>query len=154
MTKMKKMNMKIDTKCSFIKPEMIEVFEREYNAKYIIETDLKAKDGGWANRPGAIFYTKNAHPRGSNYFALYFNGDTLMITDGLPSIKDVVFKGIEAEGEVVYSRYRHDYREGKNGAFVDGGRDYFRYGGDQFNDYNVVKFKVVEDQLEFINEQT
>ena len=151
--------MQIDTKCSFIKPEMIKVFEREYNAKYILETDLRGKDvfSGimyWANRPAAIFYTEKAHPRGSNYFALYFDGDTLMITDGLPSIKDVVFKGIEAEGEVVYSRYRHDYREGKNGAFVDGGRDYFRYGGDQFNDYNIVKFKVVGDHLEFINEQT
>ena len=146
--------MKIDTKCSFIKPEMIEVFEREYSAKYILETDLKAKDGGWANRPGAIFYTEKAHPRGSNYFALYFDGDTLMITDGLPSIKDVVFKGIEAEDEVVYSRYRHDYRSGKNGAFVDGGRDYFRYGGDKFEDYNIVSFRVVKDHLEFINEQT
>ena len=149
--------MKIDTKCSFIKPEMIEVFEREYNAKYILETDLRGKDqfSGvmyWANRPAAIFYTEKAHPRGSNYFALYFDGDTLMITDGLPSIKDVVFKGIEAEDEVVYSRYRHDYRAGKNGAFVDGGRDYFRYGGDKFEDYNIVSFRVVKDQLEFITE--
>ena len=116
--------MKIDTKCSFIKEEMIPVIEKEYNAKYVLETDLKSKHGGWANRPAAIFYTEEAHPRGSNYFALYFDGSSLMITDGLHSIKDVVFTGIEAEGEVVYSRYRHDYREGKNGAFVDGGRDY------------------------------
>lgn len=148
--------MKIDTKCSFIKPEYIEVFEKEYNAKYVLETCLLDKDkfsGAtyWANFPAAIFYTEKAHPHGSNYFALYFNGESLMITDGLPSIKDVVFSGIEAEGEVVYSRYRHDYREGKNGAFVDGGRDYFKYGGDKFEDYNIVKFKVVEDHLEFID---
>ena len=147
--------MKIDTKCSFIKEDMISVIEREYNAKYVLETDLLGKDkfsGAtfWLNKPAAIFYTEKAHPRGSNYFALYFDGSSLMITDGLHSIKDVVFSGIEAEGEVVYSRYRHDYREGKNGAFVDGGRDYFRYGGDRFSDYNVVKFKVVKDHLEFI----
>ena len=147
--------MKIDTKCSFLKPESIEMFEREYKAKYILETDLLNKDmhSGttfWSNIPGAIFYTEKAHPQGSNYFALYFNGDTCYITDGLPSIKDVVFHGIEAEGEVVYSRYRHDYREGKNGAFVDGGRDYFRYGGDSFDDYHIVEFKVVGDHLEFI----
>jgi len=146
---------KIDTKCSFIKEDMISVIEREYNAKYVLETDLLGKDkfsGAtfWLNKPAAIFYTEKAHPRGSNYFALYFDGSSLMITDGLHSIKDVVFSGIEAEGEVVYSRYRHDYREGKNGAFVDGGRDYFRYGGDRFSDYNVVKFKVVKDHLEFI----
>jgi len=150
--------MKINTKCSFIKENMIEAFEREYNAKYLLESDLLAKDkysGAtyWVNKPAAIFYTEKAHPRGSNYFALYFEGDSLMITDALPSIKDIVFFGIEAEGEVVYSRFRHDYRAGKNGAFVDGGRDYFRYGGDKFEDYNIVKFKVVEDRLEFINEQ-
>ena len=115
--------MQVDTKCSFLKPESIAMFEKEYNAKYILETDLKAKGGGWANCPGAIFYTEKAHPRGSNYFALYFADSTLMITDGLPSIDGVVFQGLEAEGEVIYSRYRHDYREGKNGAFVDGGRD-------------------------------
>jgi len=142
--------MKIDTKCSFIKPEMIDVFEREYKAKYLLETCLKARNGGWVNFPAAVFYTEEKHPRGSNYFAIYHDGDRLMITDALPSINDVEFKGIEAEGEVVYSRYRHDYREGKNGAFVDGGRDYFRYGGDRFSDYNIVKFKVVEDRLEFL----
>ena len=150
--------MKIDTTCSFLKPKAIETFEREYKAKYVLETDLRGKDSFsgatyWSNRPAAIFYTEEAHPRGSNYFALYFAGDTLMITDGLPSIRDVVFEGLEAEGEVVYSRYRHDYREGKNGAFVDGGRDYFRFGGDRFSDYHRVKFKVVEDRLEFIDEQ-
>lgn len=146
----KKIAMKINTDCSFIKDEMIKVFEKEYNAKYVLETCLKYKDGGWVNSPAAIFYTEKAHPKGSNYFAVYYDGSTLMITDGLPAIKDVIFFGLEAEGEVVYSRYRHDNREGKNGAFVDGGRDYFRYGGDNFNDYNIVKFKVVEDHLEII----
>lgn len=149
--------MRINTDCSFIKPEGIKTIEREYNAKYVLETDLLGKDqfsGAtfWGNKPAAIFYTEKAHPKGSNYFALYFRGDSLMITDGLPSIKDVVFKGLEAEGEVIYSRYRHDFRHVKNGAFVDGGRDYFRYGGDNLSDYNVVKFKVVEDRLEFIDQ--
>ena len=147
--------MKINTESSFLKEDNIKTIEREYNAKYVLETDLLGKDqysGAtfWGNKPAAIFYTEKAHPKGSNYFALYFRGDTLMITDGLPSIKDVVFNGLEAEGEVVYSRYRHDFREGKNGAYVDGGRDYFKYGGDRFSDYNVVKFKVVGDHLEFL----
>jgi hypothetical protein len=148
----------INTDSSFLKKEAIETIEKEYKAKYILETCLLVSDkfsGAkfWADFPAAIFYTEKAHPRGSNYFALYFRGDSLMITNGLPSIKDVVFKGLEAEGVVEYSRYRHDYREVKNGAFVDGGRDYFRYGGDSFSDYNVVKFKVVKDHLEFIGEE-
>ena len=145
----------VNTRCSFLTPETIENIELEYNAKYVLETDLRSKDqysGAmfWANRPAAIFYTEKAHPRGSNYFALFFRGDTLFIADGLYSVKDVVFQGLEAEGVVEYSRYRHDYREVKNGAYVDGGRDYFKYGGDNFDDYNIVKFKVVEDRLEFI----
>ena len=147
--------MKLLNECSFLDESQIKTFEKKYNAKYILETDLLGKDqysGAtfWGNKPAAIFYTEKAHPKGSNYFALYFRGDSLMITDGLPSIKDVVFNGIEAEGEVTYSRYRHDFREGKNGAYVDGGRDYFRYGGDPHNDYNIVKFKVVENKVEFI----
>lgn len=142
--------MKLRNECSFIKPAGIRAIERDYNAKYVLETCLKAKDGGWANFPAAVFYTDEPHPQGSNYFAMYFHEGDLMITDALPSIKDVIFEGLEAEGEVVYSRYRHDYREGKNGAFVDGGRDYFRYGGDRFDDYHRVKFKVVKDSVEFI----
>jgi hypothetical protein len=74
-----------------------------------------------------------------------------MIANGLSAVQDVVFKGIEAEGEVIYSRYRHDYRSGVNGTFVDGGRDYFRYGGDKFEDYNIVSFKVNRDRLEIID---
>jgi hypothetical protein len=142
--------MKILNECSFIKPETISYFEKEYSAKYVFETCLRAREGGWANFPAAVFYTEEAHPRGSNYFALYFNGSSLYITDAGPSIIDEEFTGLEAEGEVVYSRYRHDCRYGKNGAFVDGGRDYFRYGGDAFDDYNIVKFRVEKDHLEVI----
>lgn len=143
--------MRVNTKSSFLKDESIEKIERHYKAKYVLESCLKAKDGGWANFPAAIFYTQEAHPEGSNYFAIYMDkSGSPMITDALPSIQGVIFEGIEAEGEVVYSRFRHDYREGKNGAFVDGGRDYFRYGGDRFDDYNRVKFQVVGDHLAFI----
>lgn len=149
----------VNTESSFLSKEAIKNVEKKYKAKYILESCLLVTDkfSGvrfWADFPAAIFYTEKAHPQGSNYFALYFKGDTPMITDGLRSIKDVVFQGLEAEGEVVYSRFRHDFRAVKNGAFVDGGRDYFKYGGDRLSDYNVVKFKVVEDRLEFIDEQT
>ena len=141
----------INNECSFIKPEEIANIEKQYRATYVFETCLRARDGRWANYPAAVFYQEEMYPGGSNYFALYYSDDgTLYITDAGPSIIDEEFKGLEAEGEVVYSRYRHDYRAGKNGAFVDGGRDYFRYGGDKFNDYNIVSFKVVDDHLEII----
>lgn len=140
----------VNTTCSFISLDGIKKVEEKYNAKYVLESCLKMKTG-WANFPVAIFYTEEAHPEGSNYFAVYRDADGVFgITNGLSAVDDVTFAGLEAEGEVVYSRYRHDFRESKNGAFVDGGRDYFKYGGDPFNDYNIVKFKVEKNNLTFI----
>jgi hypothetical protein len=144
--------MVIDNKCSFLNDENIKNIEKYYKATYILETCAKDRSGGWANFPAAIFYTEVAHPQGSNYFAVYLNdGKEVMIANGLSAVDNVVFKGIEVEGKVTYSRYRHDYRDAGNGAFVDGGRDYFRYGGDQFDDYNIVEFVVNKDSLEFTN---
>jgi hypothetical protein len=150
----------VNTDSSWLKPAQIRKAEKHYNAKYVLESDLLGTDkfsGAtfWANIPAAIFYTETAHPRGSNYFALYLTDfGELHICDALPSIRDVVFTGIEAEGEVIYSRYRHDFRSHKNGAFIDGGRDYYRIGGDEFKDYNIVKFKVVDGKIEFIDYPT
>ena len=69
--------MKVNTTSSFISAKNIELFEKEYAAKYVFETCLKARDGGWANFPAAVFYTEKAHPQGSNYFAVYHNGDKI-----------------------------------------------------------------------------
>jgi hypothetical protein len=141
--------MKILNESTIFGEKQITIIEEKYNAKYVFETCLRARDGGWANFPAAVFYQEEAYPGGSNYFALYLGEDGQMyITDAGPSIIDEEFTGLESEGEVVYSRYRHDYRASKNGAFVDGGRDYFRYGGDKFDDYNIVKFRVEKDHLE------
>ena len=140
--------MRVNTDCSFLKPDTIKKIEQEYNGKYVLESCLKKKDGGWYNFPVAIFYTEQAHPEGSNYFAIYRDTDGHFgITNGLSAVEGVNFMGIEAEDEVIYSRYRHDFREHKNGAFIDGGRDYTRYGGDEFEDYNRVVFKVVDGAI-------
>lgn len=145
--------MKINNTCSFLNEKGIAMVEKQYGARYVFETCLRKGNSEWANFPVAVFYNDVAHPKGSNYFALYRDPltDKFMVTDAGPSVIDEEFAGLEAEGEVVYSRYRHDYRVSKNGAFVDGGRDYFRYGGDPFDDYNLVKFKVVADRLEIID---
>lgn len=144
--------MKILNECSFLKEDGIKLIEKKYNAKYVLETCIKDTNDQWANMPCAIFYNEEAHPQGSNYFALYYSQrhNTFMITNGLSAVDGVVFNGIECEDEVVYSRYRHDFRKHKNGAYIDGGRDYTRFGGDAFEDYNHVKFIVNKDRLEII----
>lgn len=139
--------MRILNECSFLKPEGIKKIEELRNAKYVFESCLKLKDGGWCNWPAAIFYTEEAHPQGSNYFAIFNIDDGFMITNGISATEP--FNGLLVGEEVVYSRYRHDYREYK-GAMVDGGRDYFKRSSDRGTP---VKIKVVKDHLEIINDE-
>lgn len=103
---------------------LIKDIELKYKAKYVIDSCLKSDSGNWLNFPAAFFYTEEKHPRGSNYFAMYELGGW-MITNGI-RVSEEVFHGILFEdGELVHSRYRHDWFEHR-GAMVDGGRDYFR----------------------------
>lgn len=74
-----------------------------------------------------VFWNEEKHPRGSNYFGLYWNGaqDSWMVINA-GSVHNKLFQGILKRGKVIYSRYRHDCRySGKD--MIDGGWDYQRY---------------------------
>ena len=139
--------MNILNECTWLKPDGIAKVENMYNAKYVFESCLKTKNGGWCNFPVAIFYTEEAHPQGSNYFGLYCtdSGD-FMITNGISATEP--FDALQVGDDIIYSRYRHDYREHK-GAMVDGGRDYFKRSADRGTP---VKLQVVGDHLEIVND--
>lgn len=139
--------MKILTESSLLTEKAIEIIEQKMNAKYVFETCLKNRDGGWVNMPVAIFHTEQAHPQGSNWFGFYFDAMTgkSMIADGISATE--TFQALMIDDEIVYSRYRHDFREHR-GVFVDGGRDYTRYGGERISEAKVVTLKVVDDHLE------
>lgn len=139
--------MHVDTRSSFLKEEGIKKLEETRNAKYVFEATVKTKDGGWVNKPMAIFYSEKAHPAGSNYFAVYMEHGVPYITDGITATEPV-YTGIVDGERVVYSRYRHDFRQTNSGA-IDGGRDYCRLVGDK---PKTVKFRVVKDHLEFVDE--
>ena len=103
--------------------------EKRYNCKYVCETCLKVK-GQWREHSSLIFYSEVAHPEGSNYMALSYQlelngGYNLVVSDGI-SVTEEPIVGIIDDDEVIYSRYRHDYRVGKSGVMIDGGRDYTR----------------------------
>ena len=136
--------MNIHNECTFLKPDGIAKVENMYNAKYVFESCLKTKDGGWCNMPVAIFYTEKAHPQGSNYFGLYHT-DTgeFMITDGITATEP--FNALQVGDDVIYSRYRHDYRTLGEGM-VDGGRDYFK----RSLHGTPVKLHVNKDKLEVV----
>ena len=125
--------------------DLISDIEKKYKAKYIMDSCLKSESGNWLNFPAAFFYTEEKHPEGSNYFALYKLDGSTYITNGI-RITEGEFNGFLFEdGELVHSRYRHDWFEHR-GAMVDGGRDYFRC-GERPDEAKSILFKVVGPDL-------
>lgn len=144
--------MKIHSEPITLKSDAIVILEEQYNGKYVFESCIKTKDGGWADQAFAIFYTEEPHPEGSNYFAIgrNSNGD-LIITDGISATEE--FTGVLYNGEVYFSRYHHDFRQFNDGLFVDGGRNYTRFGGVELNDCKIVRIRVNKNRLEVVNEK-
>jgi len=139
---------KILNESSLFGPKQISSIEEKYNAKYVFESCCRAKDGSWMNKPMAIFYTEQAHPEGSNYFAIYYGHDGYpMITNGISSTEGYV-DGVDTGDGIIYSRHRHDYRV-HNNCMVDGGRDYFK----RSVNGTPVKMKVVKDQLVVVEDK-
>jgi len=141
--------MRILKDCSFLSLEGIKSIEEKYNAKYVFESPLKTKEGKWTDDSVAVFYTEIAHPEGSNYFGIYHTHAGWMIANASSAVEDP-FQAVCIDEDIVYSRYRHDYRS-HNGIFVDGGRDYLRWGGGRLSEGKVVSLKVNEGRLELID---
>jgi hypothetical protein len=117
-----------------------------YKAKYIGEFSVAGLGGGFANLPVSIFYQQEAHPRGSNWFGLYFNHlDKLMITDGKSAV-DNIWVGVlnEKTNEILYSAYRHDYQV-YGDLMADGGAEYTKS-----SVHPHINFKIVKDTLEVV----
>ena len=101
--------------------DQVERIEKLRAAKYVCDTTHK-------DIPVAVFYGRDTHPvSGSRYFALYYDDTGLLITDG-SFIESQELAGVVAKnGDVIYSRHRHDYRYSPdNSVFIDGGREYTR----------------------------
>lgn len=126
--------------------DMICRVEEQYKATYVMDTCLKTVDGQWTNWYGCIFYTEQPHPKGSNYFALYKDElEGWKITNGLSAVEGEFHGILFEDGELIHSRYRHDYFEHR-GAVADGGRDYFRSTA-LSEGARPIKFKVVGPNL-------
>ena len=127
--------------------ENIAKIEEKYNAKYVIDSCLKNIGGSWVNSPAAIFYTEEAHPQGSNYMALYWSeiSDGWMIADGQSAVQGELGGFLFEDGELVHSRYRHDFFVHR-GAMVDGGREYFRSSA-RVEGAKRIQFKIENGQI-------
>lgn len=123
------------------RPDGIALIESNHRAIYVFESCIgkvtdKVGVWNWVNQPVAIFYQPDpalVPENGSHHFGIY-RQRTL---DGLPAqvmICNAIscaepFTGIVADnGDIIYSRYRHDMRTSPDGSvWIDGGRDYTRH---------------------------
>lgn len=111
-------------------PINVEAVEKKYNATYVGDFCVKTKHG-WSEQPIAIFWQVKPPVEGySHYFGLLARDDKIMITDGSTAFSEPISGIVADNGEVIYSRYRHDYHSSFDGSVtVDGGRDYMRCSG-------------------------
>lgn len=110
---------------SLFSEENIKKIESLRKAKYVLDTE---KDG----HPLAVFYQEDfdGDKYASPYFGLYRALDgTLMITSAEFVESQEIDGLLTNKGNIIFSRERHDYYS-KDGAFIDGGRGYTRYGGE------------------------
>lgn len=153
--------MNILTASERFSPEQLAKIEAHYEATYVCETCVQSTKGVWINTSVSVFYQPDpakVPEGGSQWFGLYFRQEFLPDLDGSYKLfivnaisaveNDIV--GVKADnGDVIYSRYRHDYRHSPDkSVWIDGGRDYTRHGG--MGEF--VTLRIVEDKLIIVEE--
>ncbi len=115
--------------------DKIKIIENHYGAKYLGYWAVKWSERlGWSSFPVDVFYQPNPDvSKGhTHYFGMYISerGD-LMISNAESAFSEPIAGILTESGEVIVSRYRHDYVQ-KDGQVIDGGRDYVRSSGGKF----------------------
>ena len=138
------MDTNINKESEIFKPQGIDTIMKKYKALYVCETCIGApanKPGmwNWLNWPCAIFYQSDealVPEGGSQYFGVYHRTmdlalpPTAYICNAISVTKENIVGIVADNGEIIYSRYRHDYRVSSDkSVWIDGGRDYTRYSG-------------------------
>ncbi len=130
----------------------ITAYESHYNAKFIGDFCTRdSQDKCWVNDCVAVFY--QPHPRldlgHSHYFGLLVKNGTVYIVNAESAFKEPI-TALVCDGELIYSRYRHDMRRGYsskgNETYVDGGRDYTKLVGD-FMNTEMVQFTIQDGEI-------
>lgn len=161
--------MNILTKSERFSPKQLVKIEEYYEATYVCETCVKNRGGGWANMSVSVFYQPDPSKvpeGGSQWFGLFFRWDAphedapsrLFIVNAISAVENDIQGIVAANGDVIYSHYRHDYRRSPDGSvWIDGGRDYTRSGrsSDESTGLDLVAFvtlRIVEDKLVIVED--
>jgi hypothetical protein len=101
--------------------------EEKYNCHWVGQLPLKDKYGNWQTDSCADIYYHENPPNGYSKYLGIILRDVAYITSGASAVEGE-FTGIVADdGEIIYSRYDHDYRVSTDGSvWIDGGRSYTR----------------------------
>ena len=124
--------------------------EEKYNAKFVGQLCLKTSDGMWAGDScGDVYYQETPPVEGySHYFALIMQRGSLYITSGASAVEGTISGVVADDSEIIYSRYRHDYRTSKDGScFIDGGRDYTK------TNRNTIGLKIIDGEWYQLEEE-
>jgi len=150
--------MNVDVTPTIIKPKSIKLIEEKYNCKYVFETSPIDDAGNRLCQTLTVFYCEEKHPEGSNYLGVLFRGDQTYLTDALPHIADY-YNCIQAEdGQIIYSRHRHDYRASNDDSVhIDGGQNYLKFSvSPDFKSFNrnvhLKHFKIVDGEVLIMEE--
>jgi len=119
------------------------------DVKYVCTTDL----ANASDMPVNVFYRPTPHPEfGNRYFGLYYSRDERLYITNADSVENLEFGMIEdGNGDLHYSKCHHDMKyipgledlfEVQNSAYIDGGRQYVRVGG---NPIPMVRYYKVKD---------
>lgn len=106
----------------------IKLIEELKGAKYMgYWCTKRPSDGSWNERPVDVFYQPNPDVSKGHkfYFGMFIQDDIIYITDATSCFSEPITGIVCEDGEVIVSRYRHDYVT-KGNHMIDGGRDYTR----------------------------
>ncbi len=107
--------------------------EQKYGAVYMGFWCTKNPGGGWNESPVDVFYQPNPDVSlgHKSYFGILKRSepitgkDRVYICDATSAFSEPIKGVICGDGEVLVSRYRHDFQT-KGNCMIDGGRDYTR----------------------------
>lgn len=132
-------------------PIDVSLVEQKKSTKYVGDFCIKQLNG-WTENPAAVFYQPiKTDPTHSDYFGLFVRDGKLLICDASSTFTDSINAIVANDGEIVFSRYRHDYAESKDmSVWIDGGRDYLRCS----HPSTIIKIQMIDGNFIILPEET